>query len=141
MKILVDTCVIIDALQDREPFSQYAKIIFYAAANRQTDGFISAKSITDIYYITHRAVHSDEKTREILKTLLELFSILDTTALDVRKALLSDITDYEDAVMCETAERCKIDYIITRNEKDYKKSKIKVLSPAEFVKILEKTDI
>ena len=42
--------------------------------------------------------------------------------------------------MCETAERCEVDCIVTRNEKDYKKSKVKVLSPSELVKILEETD-
>ena len=42
--------------------------------------------------------------------------------------------------MCETAERCEVDLIVTRNEKDYKKSKVKVLSPGELVKYLEETE-
>ena len=50
------------------------------------------------------------------------------------------LSDYEDAVMCETAERCEVDLIVTRNEKDYKKSKVKVLSPGELVKFLEETE-
>lgn len=140
MRALIDTCVIVDVLQDRAPFSDDAKLIFYAVANKQADGYISAKSITDIYYLTHRATHNDESTRKILKTLLGLFDILDTTAMDCRKALSSDISDYEDAVMCETAERCEVDFIVTRNERDYKKSKIKVISPNEFVKLLEDTN-
>ena len=140
MRVLVDTCVIVDALQDRKPFSENAKIIFYAVASKQIDGYISAKAITDIYFLTHRATHSDESTRQILKTLLGLFDILDTTAIDCRKALSSDITDYEDAVMCETAERCEVDCIVTRNEKDYRKSKVKVISPGELVKVLESAD-
>ena len=55
MRVLVDTCVIVDALQDRKPFSDNAKTIFYAVANKQIDGYISAKSITDITktYLTH----------------------------------------------------------------------------------------
>ena len=140
MRVLVDTCVIVDALQDRKPFSENAKIIFYAVANKQIDGYISAKAITDIYYLTHRATHSDESTRQILKTLLGLFDILDTTAIDCRKALSSEITDYEDAVMCETAERCEVDCIVTRNEKDYRKSEVKVVTPGELVKVLESAD-
>ena len=85
MRVLVDTCVIVDELQDRKPFSDNAKTIFYAVANKQIDGYISAKSITDIYYIAHRATHSDENTRKILKTLLGLFDILDTAAIDCKK--------------------------------------------------------
>ena len=105
MRALIDTCVIIDALQNREPFSEEAKQIFLAVANKQTVGYISAKSVLDIYYLTHRLTHSDDETRKILKILFALFDILDTTELDIRQALSSGISDYEDAVMCETAKR------------------------------------
>ena len=52
MRILIDTCIIIDALQNREPFNKNAQEIFLLAANRKFDGFITAKSVTDIYYLT-----------------------------------------------------------------------------------------
>lgn len=133
MRALIDTCVIIDALQNREPFNEQAKQIFFAVANKQVTGYISAKSVLDIYYLTHRSTHSDEVTRKILKTLLGLFDILDTTQLDCRQALSSDISDYEDAVMCETAKRCDVDCIVTRNQKDYAKTEVTVYSPVEFL--------
>ena len=133
MRALVDTCVIIDALQNREPFAQEAQQIFIAIANKYATGYISAKSVLDIYYLTHRSTHSDEMTRKILKTLLGLFDILDTTQLDCRQALSSGIADYEDAVMCETAKRSDVDCIVTRNQKDYAKSEVTVYSPAEFL--------
>lgn len=133
MRALIDTCVIIDALQNREPFAQEAQQIFFTIANKHATGYISAKSVLDIYYLTHRSTHNDEATRKILKTLLGLFDILDTTQLDCRQALSSDISDYEDAVMCETAKRCDVDCIVTRNQKDYAKSEVTVYSPAEFL--------
>ena len=133
MRALIDTCVIIDALQNREPFAQEAQQIFFTIANKHATGYISAKSVLDIYYLTHRSTHRDEATRKILKTLLGLFDILDTTQLDCRQALSSDISDYEDAVMCETAKRCDVDCIVTRNQKDYAKSEVTVYSPAEFL--------
>ena len=136
MRALIDTCVIVDALQNREPFSEDAQKIFYAVANKQTGGYITAKSITDIYYLTHRATHNDADTRKILNTLLSLFDILDTTSLDCRKALSSEVSDYEDAVMCETAMRCDIDCIVTRNIKDYGKSEVTVYSPADFLEYI-----
>ena len=136
MIVLLDTCIIIDVLQDRQPFSEDAKTIFIAVANKQVEACITAKSVADIYYITHRATHSDEKSREILSKLFSLFSVLDTTGDDCKKALFSPITDYEDAVMVETAKREGIDYIITRNIKDYSKSSIEVISPTDFLKIL-----
>ncbi len=132
MKALIDTCIIIDALQNREPFAADAQAIFLAAANKQFDGFLTANCMTDIYYLTHRKTHSEE-TRQILNKLLYLFDLLDTTAMDCRHALLSSMTDFEDAVMVESAVRCSLDCIVTRNIKDYEKAFLPVYSPAAFL--------
>lgn len=138
MRVLVDTCVIIDALQSRIPFAEAAQKIFIYSANEQFEGFITAKSVTDIYYLTHRLTHDDKETRKILSKLFSLFHILDTGSLDCRKALSSEIRDYEDAVMVETAIRTEMDCIVTRNVKDYAKSPVKVCAPCMFLKLLEK---
>lgn len=137
MRVLLDTCVIIDALQSRAPFAEAAQKIFIYSANRRFDGYITAKSVTDIYYLTHRLTHSDAETRKILSKLFTLFQVLDTAALDCRKAISSDMSDYEDAIMVETAMRSEMDCIVTRNVKDYMKSSIKVCEPSVFLKLLE----
>ena len=97
MKILLDTCIVIDALQSRKPFNVCAEKIFLGVANNRYEGYITAKSITDIYYLTHRCTHSDKDTRKIITNLLSLFNVLDTTEMDVKKAILSEVSDYEDA--------------------------------------------
>ena len=141
MTVLIDTCVIIDLLQKREPFWNDAKEIFLLAANRNIKGCVSAKSVLDIYYITHRAIHNNEAARLAVKNLTELFMILDTSGGDCKKALLSDTADYEDAVMIETAISNRVDAIITRNIKDYSNSRIPVYTPADFLNIIKsKTD-
>ena len=137
MRVLVDTCVIIDALQSRVPFAEAAQKLFIYSANKQFEGYITAKSVTDIYYLTHRLTHSDAETRKILSKLFILFHLLDTTSLDCRKAISSEIDDYEDAIMVETAVRSQMDCIVTRNEKDYLKSSIKIYGPSAFLKLLE----
>ena len=139
MRALVDTCVIMDAIQDREPFAAGAKQVFRAVANNWFTGCITAKSVTDIYYLSHRCTHSDEKARLILSKLFLLFDVVDTAGMDVRRALSSDFPDFEDAVMLETAVREEAGCIITRNLKDYKKSPIPVYTPDEFIRILEKS--
>ncbi|MBO4438679.1 MAG: PIN domain-containing protein [Spirochaetaceae bacterium] len=136
MKILVDTCVIIDALQNRQPFASDAQKLFLAVANRNCTACISAKAVTDIYYITHRQTHSDEQTRIILKKLFSLFDVVDTFGIDCINAVTSQMGDYEDAVMSETAERNSIDYIVTRNIKDYSKSKVQVITPTVLLGLL-----
>ena len=137
MKVLVDTCIIIDALQSRVPFAEAAQKIFIHSANKHFEGYLTAKSVTDIYYLTHRLTHSDVETRKILSKLFTLFHLLDTASLDSRKAISSEINDYEDAIMVETAIRSEMDCIVTRNVKDYTKSSIKVCEPLEFLRLLE----
>ncbi len=137
MRVLIDTCVIVDALQSRVPFAEAAQKLFIYSANKQFEGYITAKSVTDIYYLAHRLTHSDAETRIILSKLFTLFHLLDTTSLDCRKAVSSGIGDYEDAVMVETAIRSEMDCIVTRNVKDYVKSSIKVCEPSALIKILE----
>ena len=115
MRVLIDTCIIIDALQNREPFKDDSQKIFLLAANQQFTGYITAKSVTDIYYLMHRSTHSDKESRTVLSKLFKLFDLLDTDGIDCRKAIPSPISDFEDAVMIETAEREEIDFIVTRN--------------------------
>ena len=62
MKALMDTCIIIDALQNRHPFCEEAQKIFLLCANDEFEGFLTAKAITDIYYLTHRQLHNDKAT-------------------------------------------------------------------------------
>ena len=136
MKVLIDTCIIVDFLQKRELFFRNSHLIFLAVANYDFEGYITAKSVADIYYIMHHFFHDNNKTRAALEKIFKLFGVLDTTELDCKKALLSPISDYEDALMVETAIRNKLDGIVTRNTDDYLKSPITIFSPDEFLKIL-----
>ena len=139
MRVILDTCIIMDAIQNREPFAEDAKNIVRAAANKWFTGCITAKSSTDIYYLTHRCTHSDKDTRAILTKLFILFDVVDTAGMDARKAISSQVSDYEDAVMIETAMREDADCIVIRNIKDYSKSPVPVYDPAEFLRLLEGT--
>lgn len=140
MRVLIDTCVIIDALQSREPFKDDAEKIFILAANKRFDGFITAKSVTDIYYLIHRATHCDKDTRKILSNLFVIFEPIDSAGLDCLKAISSEISDYEDAVMSETALRTGMEYIVTRNIKDYVKSAVSVCTPKDFLDLFEQNN-
>ncbi|MCM1222984.1 MAG: PIN domain-containing protein [Lachnospiraceae bacterium] len=137
MRVLIDTCVIIDTLQNREPFCKNSQNVFLSAANNLFSGYISAKAVTDIYYLMHRHTHDDKTSRNILNKLLALFDVLDTAGIDCRRAIPSPVSDFEDAVMIETALRAELDCIVTRNLTDFQKSPVPVYSPAEFLKKLQ----
>ena len=136
MRALLDTCILLDAMQNREPFSQPAQEIFLCAANDRFRGCITAKAATDIYYLMHRYTHDDKASRKALNSLFMLFEVLDTAGMDCRRAIASDVADYEDAVMVETALRAEVDCIVTRNLRDYAKSTVPVLAPETFLQRL-----
>lgn len=133
MKVLVDTCIVIDFLQKREPFSESAKELFIAAASNKIKCYVTAKSVTDIYYLIHRYTHNDKETRDQISKLLNIVSILDTSGNDIINAIPSEIKDFEDAVMCETGKREKADCIVTRNLSDFKNSAIKICSVEDLL--------
>ncbi len=137
MRALLDTCVVIDVLQGREPFCENAQKIFLAAANNSFIGCITAKSATDIYYLTHHHTHDEKAARAVLSKLYTLFDVLDTAGMDCRRAVPSAIPDYEDAVMVETAARTESDCIVTRNVRDFQKSGVPVYTPETFLEKLE----
>ena len=72
-RALIGACIVIDALQNREGFCDDAQKMFLAVANKRFVGFLSAKSVTDIYYLTHHYIHSDKDIRAFLNTLLYIF--------------------------------------------------------------------
>lgn len=135
MKVLLDTNVLLDAIEVRKEFFDDSSMVVLLAT--EYDGFIVASSVTDIYYIEHKRNHSKEKTKTIMDKLFKIYNILDTTAEDCRNALRSNIPDFEDAVMIESAKRNGIDCIVTRNTKDFKNSGILVCTPSEFLRMLK----
>lgn len=140
MRVLLDTCVVLDAMQSREPFCKDAQGIFLMAANKIVEGYLSASAATDIYYLMHRHTHSNEESRKVMNTLFSLFGLLDTTGMDCRHALSSPMEDFEDAVLESAAVRSEMDCIVTRNLKDYEKARIKIYSPSEFLEKMAQTE-
>lgn len=136
MKALIDTCVIVDVLQKREPFYKAAMDIVLAISNRRCLGVLTAKSVTDIYYILRRSIHNEEEVRKLLRVLFTLFDVEDTFSTDCQLALGSPMKDYEDAIMVQTAVRIGADCIVTRNLKDYRLTALPVYSPEEFLEKL-----
>ena len=66
----------------------------------------------------------------------ELINILEVTGTDCVEALASKITDYEDAVVERVVARKEMDYIVTRNIKDYQNGSVKVILPDDFIELM-----
>jgi predicted nucleic acid-binding protein len=133
MKALVDTNVVLDVLLNQIPFSVNSKAIFDLAEDKRITGYISASSITDIFYIANKKIKDREIVYQAIETLDALFLIVPVTKSTITEALALRWKDFEDAVQFIVAKENGIEYIITRNEADYKTSDIPCKSPMDFI--------
>jgi predicted nucleic acid-binding protein len=133
MKVLIDTNVILDALLARDPWASTAQELLRIVAMDKINGYIIASQTTDIFYVLCRQGADEVTAKNIIKTLTESVKLSDITPADVQIALMSDMVDYEDALLAFCAKRKKAEYIITRNEKDFQKSPVPALSPQAFL--------
>ena len=136
----MDTNVIIDALTSREPWNKSAEKIFLMGANHFVDLYITASSATDIYYLLRKYIKDTAQSKQIMSKLYSLIGILDVTAANCVEALASPISDYEDAVLEKVALSKEMDYIVTRNIKDYEAGTVKTILPDDFICMLEEEE-
>ena len=145
MRVLVDTNVIIDVLQNWQPWCESGKKIFLAIANKQITGCVTAKQIADIHYFSRKQFmgqdNIDKKSREVVTKIMALFELLDTLGIDCQEAVALDNNDYEDAILISTAIRSGVNAIITRDVSHYKSVPITVCTADEFVKQLKDDSI
>lgn len=133
MIVLLDTNIILDFLLDREPFAGDAEQIIALSEKNQIQAYVTANSITDLFYIARK--HSEqEKSRLAISNLLRIIDIVSITRNDILKAMALNFKDFEDALQTQCAKKIKAEYIITRNGKDFQDKSVKVVSPKEFLK-------
>ena len=131
-RLLIDANIIIDLLAKREGFYRDAQELFTLACEKNILLFISSLTFANVFYILSKKLNATE-TRKVLlkfKTLTEVLPLEDKI---IELALASDFTDFEDAIQYYTALDNQLDMIITRNKKDFKTSKIPVLTAKEYL--------
>ena len=137
--IFMDTNVVIDFLANRQPFSADAAILFNLAVESKVTIFISAVSYNNIYYILRKSL-SNATTISLMEGLADITKIADVTDAVIRQSLQTEFKDYEDAIQYYCALTIhEIDFIVTRNTKDFKKSRLPVLTPLEAVRVLKES--
>ncbi len=136
MIVLFDTNIILDVLLDRKPFSEHASYLMSKVERSEINGFLCATTVTTIYYLLSKNLDKKNAITSI-NSIIALFEIASVNRLVIENALKSKFTDFEDSVLHESARHAGAEYIITRNIKDFKNTKIPVFTPTEFLSMLE----
>ena len=132
MKLLIDANIVLDVLQAREPHLRDSALIWKLCETEQAEGWVTALSFANLVYVMRREL-SPEQVKELLAKLRLIFRFADYTAADMNRAAELCRPDFEDVVQAVTAERLGADCIITRNVRDYKRSPVPALTPAEYL--------
>jgi predicted nucleic acid-binding protein len=115
MTVLLDTNIIMDALQERHPFDIPAKEILKRSQDGELACLFTANAATDIFYLYSKA--RDVKSAKIaLKFLLEHYEAISVTHEDCTNALSIPIDDFEDALVVACTQKADVDYIVTRDD-------------------------
>lgn len=136
MLVLIDTNVVLDVLEKREPFYETSDKVLSLCASKKIKGFIALHSISNIFYIL-RKNYSVESRKRLLTGILKFLQTGNISHKNVRHALeRQDFFDFEDCLQDESASQIHADYIITRNTDDFSTSNVPAITPEDFLKLL-----
>ena len=134
MKIFFDSDVLLDVLAERINHYEKSAEALSLSEFKKVRGYTSSLILCNLHYILRKL--TDEKTaRAKIETILALLEIIDLRKDDILSALSLQMPDFEDAVQVSIATRANMDWILTRNIKDFKKSVVKPITPKDFIEL------
>ncbi len=137
MRAFLDTNILLDYLLKRQPYYESVKKIFDMCLYK-IDGCVTPHSLIDIFYmLNERTDATAEYCRETILKLRAVLIVIPENDDRVLAAAKNDgFNDFEDSMQNESAIFAGVDYIITRNKKDFETSTVSVVAPDEFLNLV-----
>lgn len=135
MRVLLDTNILLDALLEREPFVREAEALFEAIESHQIEGYVTATTLTDIFYIVRKA-KGVAIAKQAVSRILVGMHICTVERSILEAAISSLLPDFEDAVQIACALNENLEAIITRDTQDFADASLQILSAGELLERL-----
>jgi predicted nucleic acid-binding protein len=135
VKVLIDTNIIVDVALDREPFFTESDRILTLVEEGTIQGYISASTFSDLYYIIRRDKGRDW-TLDFLRQLATFCQVATVDNSVISMALTSTFKDFEDAIQYSSAVVNQIDAIVTRNPRDFPVTAPRIVTPDRLIQEL-----
>ena len=116
----------------REPFFESAEKLIQIVNEDRVEAYLTANSITDIVYMSRKKLSLDQIQLLVLK-MLETIHVISVDKKDILAAFELGFSDFEDALQSACSQKEQIDYIVTRNKKDFIHSKIEAIDISDFL--------
>ena len=138
MDLMLDNNIVLDHIGRRQPFYELSRKVCLLGITGEANTFISVNMLTDIYYIMKKDFGSAQ-AQNLIENNLSFLQLVGVSPDDAQTALTRKWDDFEDCLVATCAEKIKANYIITRNVKDFRASKIEAITPEELFARLEQT--
>lgn len=135
MKLILDTNVVMDVFAERAPHYIEGNNLFVAAENGLFEGLLCATTVTTIHYLSEK-MRSKVVALSQVRLLMGLFQIAPVNGPVLSEAVKLAFSDFEDAVICQSAIAAGADGIVTRDPKGFRKSPIPVYTPADALTLI-----
>ena len=132
MVLLIDANIILDVLLNRPDYVKDSAMIWKLCETEQMKGYVSTLTFANLVYIMRKQL-DPEKIEDVFHKLNLIFEFTDFSVSDLTHAADLNWKDFEDAVQSVIAERIHADYIITRNVRDFSKSRVMAFTPPELL--------
>ena len=132
MRILIDANILLDVLMSRVGFVEASSLVWKLCETRQAEGYVSALTFANMVYVMRKEL-DPERIKEVLCMMNLIFEFTELAPSGLMHAGEMQWSDLEDALQSATAERVHADYIITRNVKDFKNSRIPAYTLSELI--------
>lgn len=135
MRIMMDLNVIVDIAEGREGFCDKSREAFEKAVVGGVELFFPIHGFTTLHYLLAHA-KKGENSKEYISWLCDRVMCAPANRAVIKAACASAVKDFEDAVVDETAFSAQCDFIVTRDTRHFEASRVKAMSPSEFIEIL-----
>jgi predicted nucleic acid-binding protein len=132
VKVLLDTNIIIDIALERQPYFTNSETVLAFVEQGQIEGYISASTISDLYYLIRKQKGRD-LTIEFLQEILTFCQIATVNQAAIIMAFTTNFQDFEDSIQYSTSVVNKLDAIITRNPQDFPIVTPRIITPEQLI--------
>jgi predicted nucleic acid-binding protein len=135
VKLFTDTNILLDLFDAMRPHAESSQKLWQLVEADEAEACVSESVLTTIDYILRKSF-SRQKRKVVYNQLLDFVTILPSSESVFRKALQSNHSDLEDAVLYQLAVEHELDFFITNDKAALKKlalPQLPAISAREFV--------
>lgn len=140
LDLFVDTNIVLDHVGRREPFYQLSRKVLLLGVVGEARTFINTNMLADMIYLL-RKDYGSAGAQRLVRENLSFLQVVGVSPDDASMALKAEWSDFEDCLVARCAEKVQADFIVTRNVKDFSRSMVPAISPADLFAELERRGI